>query len=81
MDWAASPLGPVASWSPARCPTPSISRCFTFSYSPVRGAEGVIEGVMDIATETTRQVLAHRRLELLGEDDVAMLALCVVPAA
>ena len=39
---------------------------FTFSYSPVRGEDGVIEGVMDIATETTRQVLALRRLELLG---------------
>ena len=39
---------------------------FTFSYSPVRGEDGVIEGVLDIATETTRQVLALRRLELLG---------------
>ena len=35
---------------------------FTFSYSPVRGEDGV----MDIATETTRQVLALRRLGLLG---------------
>lgn len=39
---------------------------FTFSYSPVRGEDGAVEGVMDIATETTRQVLALRRLELLG---------------
>jgi hypothetical protein len=41
-------------------------RWFTFSYSPVRGGDGVTEGVLDIATETTRQVLALRRLELLG---------------
>ncbi|MEZ0493247.1 SpoIIE family protein phosphatase [Kineococcus sp. TBRC 1896] len=38
---------------------------FTFSYSPVRGDDGEIAGVMDIATETTRQVQDHRRLELL----------------
>ena len=39
---------------------------FTFSYSPVRGADGTIEGVMDIAAETTRQVVDRRRLETLG---------------
>jgi serine phosphatase RsbU (regulator of sigma subunit) len=39
---------------------------FTFSYSPVRGADGAIEGVMDIATETTRQVVDRRRLRTLG---------------
>ena len=39
---------------------------FTFSYSAVRDAEGHIEGVMDIAAETTRRVLDRRRLELLG---------------
>src|SRR5215212_5075897 len=39
---------------------------FTFSYSPVRGTDGAIEGVMDIATETTRQVTDRRRLALLG---------------
>ncbi|WP_432514245.1 SpoIIE family protein phosphatase [Kineococcus sp. SYSU DK001] len=38
---------------------------FTFSYSPVRGDDGRIAGVLDIATETTRQVQDHRRLELL----------------
>ena len=37
---------------------------FTFSYSPVRGADGTIEGVMDIATETTGEVLDRRRLRL-----------------
>ncbi len=39
---------------------------FTFSYSPVRGARGEVEGVMDIATETTEEVIARRRLRLLG---------------
>jgi hypothetical protein len=39
---------------------------FTFSYSPVRGRDGVIEGVMDIAVETTRQVVDRRRLETLS---------------
>jgi hypothetical protein len=39
---------------------------FTFSYSPVRSRDGVIEGVMDIATETTRQVVDRRRLRTLS---------------
>jgi len=39
---------------------------FTFSYSPVRGPGGAIEGVIDIAAETTEQVLGHRRLALLS---------------
>ncbi len=39
---------------------------FTFSYSPVRGADGAIEGVMDIATETTRTVIDRRRLVMLN---------------
>lgn len=38
---------------------------FTFSYSPVRGPGGVIEGVMDIAVETTTPVVVSRRLQLL----------------
>ncbi|MFI5911947.1 PP2C family protein-serine/threonine phosphatase [Dactylosporangium sp. NPDC051541] len=38
---------------------------FTFSYSSVRGSGGAIEGVIDIASETTDQVIARRRLELL----------------
>ena len=38
---------------------------FTFSYSPVRDDDGAVAGVLDIATETTRQVQDHRRLELL----------------
>ena len=39
---------------------------FTFSYSPVRGAGGDIEGVIDIAADTTEQVIDRRRLELLN---------------
>jgi hypothetical protein len=38
---------------------------FTFSYSPVRNEVGQVEGVMDIATETTEQVISRRRLQLL----------------
>jgi serine phosphatase RsbU (regulator of sigma subunit) len=40
---------------------------FTFSYSPVRNAEGEIEGVIDIASETTAQILSWRRLRLLSQ--------------
>jgi serine phosphatase RsbU (regulator of sigma subunit) len=39
---------------------------FTWSYSPVRGADGLIEGVLDIAVETTPLVLARRRSELVA---------------
>lgn len=39
---------------------------FTFSYSPIRDAEGRITGMMNIATETTQQVIGRRRLGLLG---------------
>jgi hypothetical protein len=39
---------------------------FTFSYSPVRDRHGRIEGVLDIAMETTDQVVDHRRLEMLS---------------
>ncbi|BCL18118.1 PP2C family protein-serine/threonine phosphatase [Micromonospora sagamiensis] len=45
-----------------------LEECFfTFSYSAVRGAEGQVEGVIDIAAETTAQVLSQRRLLLLAE--------------
>jgi serine phosphatase RsbU (regulator of sigma subunit) len=40
---------------------------FTFSYSPVRAPDGTIEGVMDIAAETTRDVVSRRRVRLLGQ--------------
>ncbi|MEU7875247.1 PP2C family protein-serine/threonine phosphatase [Dactylosporangium sp. NPDC049140] len=39
---------------------------FTFSYSPVVGDDGLVEGVVDIAFETTTQVLLRRRLQLLN---------------
>ena len=39
---------------------------FNFCYSPVGEQDGAIEGVVDIVTETTDQVLAQRRLELLA---------------
>lgn len=39
---------------------------FTFSYSAVRDAEGRIEGVLDVSTETTRAVLGQRRLAVLA---------------
>ena len=38
---------------------------FTFSYSPVVGADGAVEGVIDITTETTAQMVIGRRLQLL----------------
>ncbi|HEY8582964.1 MAG TPA: PP2C family protein-serine/threonine phosphatase [Capillimicrobium sp.] len=38
---------------------------FTYAYSPVRAEDGRIEGVLDIATETTREVIDRRRLTLL----------------
>ncbi|MBC8989598.1 PP2C family protein-serine/threonine phosphatase [Micromonospora chalcea] len=38
---------------------------FTFSYSAVRGSDGRVEGVIDIAAETTEQVVLQRRLTLL----------------
>jgi serine phosphatase RsbU (regulator of sigma subunit) len=39
---------------------------FTFSYSAVHDGDGRIAGVIDIASETTAQVLGGRRLALLG---------------
>lgn len=39
---------------------------FTFSYSAARGPGGEVEGVVDIATETTAQVLSQRRLIMLA---------------
>lgn len=40
---------------------------FTFSYSPVRGADGEVEGVLDISTETTGDVISQRRLLVLAQ--------------
>jgi hypothetical protein len=40
---------------------------YTFAYSPVHGADGRVEGVMDIVATTTGQVTDGRRLRLLTE--------------
>ncbi|RYU11474.1 SpoIIE family protein phosphatase [Nocardioides iriomotensis] len=45
---------------------------FTFSYSPVRNLDGEVEGIVDITTETTAQVLARRRLWLLTQLNEAL---------
>ncbi|WP_402465913.1 PP2C family protein-serine/threonine phosphatase [Isoptericola aurantiacus] len=47
---------------------------FTFSYSPLRDDDGVVRGVMDIATETTDQVVDRRRLTTLGRLSAALQA-------
>ncbi|WP_020016589.1 SpoIIE family protein phosphatase [Promicromonospora sukumoe] len=39
---------------------------FTFSYSPLSDDDGRVVGVLDIATETTLEVVNQRRLALLG---------------
>ncbi|SDS47239.1 PP2C family protein-serine/threonine phosphatase [Actinoplanes derwentensis] len=65
---------------------------FTFSYSAVTNDSGGIEGVIDIASETTEQVLGNRRLRLLHQltevlstaaepDELAERALPVLRAA
>jgi serine phosphatase RsbU (regulator of sigma subunit) len=40
---------------------------FTFSYSPLLDDDGAVAGVLDIATETTQEVVNQRRLVMLGE--------------
>lgn len=40
---------------------------FTFSYSPVRGEDGRIEGILDISVETTGYVITRRRLAVLAQ--------------
>lgn len=39
---------------------------FTFSYSPIRDASDTVRGLLDIATETTQQVVERRRTALIG---------------
>jgi serine phosphatase RsbU (regulator of sigma subunit) len=41
-------------------------RWFSFSYSAVRGAGGVVEGVIDITTESTQKIVTARRLASLA---------------
>lgn len=45
---------------------------FTFSYSPLTDDDGRIVGVLDIATETTQEVVNNRRLATLGEMHAAL---------
>ncbi|NYG56558.1 SpoIIE family protein phosphatase [Nocardioides perillae] len=40
---------------------------FTFSYSAVRSSGGVVEGVLDIAAETTPRVVERRRQQVVAE--------------
>jgi hypothetical protein len=59
---------------------------FTFSYSPLIGAGGEVVGIIDVATETTGQVLAQRRLACLSHlsaalfDAVEVSDVCAVAA-
>jgi two-component sensor histidine kinase len=41
---------------------------FTFSYHPVRMADGSVGGVMDTVVETTAMVRAHREAEMLRDE-------------
>ncbi len=47
---------------------------FTYSYSPIRDAAGTVGGLLDIATETTTQVVEGRRMRLLGDLSVRLAA-------
>ncbi|WP_251152674.1 SpoIIE family protein phosphatase [Cellulosimicrobium sp. Marseille-Q4280] len=45
---------------------------FTFSYSPLEDDDGVVRGVLDIATETTDRVVDRRRMLLLSRLSLAL---------
>lgn len=45
---------------------------FTFSYSPITDEDGAVLGILDIATETTAQVVGGRRLRTIDQLHVAM---------
>lgn len=45
---------------------------FTFSYSPLLDDDGAIAGVLDIATETTHEVVNQRRMATLGDLHAAL---------
>ena len=51
---------------------PAEETFFTFSYSAVHDAAGAVLGVLDIAVETTHQVVDRRRLELLTQLNLAL---------
>jgi signal transduction histidine kinase len=48
---------------------------FTFSYSPIRGASEQVEGVFVAVTETTRGVIAERRLHSIRDLGAALAGL------
>jgi hypothetical protein len=45
---------------------------FTFSYSPLFDDDGTINGVLDIAVETTREIVQARRLECIADLNAAL---------
>jgi hypothetical protein len=45
----------------------------TFSYSPLRGGAGAVEGLMCVVSEETERVISERRLELLRTLSAALL--------
>ena len=46
----------------------------TFSYSPIWGASGTVEGLLCIVSEETERVISERRLATLGEPSTALLS-------
>jgi signal transduction histidine kinase/CheY-like chemotaxis protein len=48
-------------------------RYFTFTYSPIIGAGGAIEGVFCVVSETTERVLSERRLRTLSTLAAALM--------
>jgi hypothetical protein len=47
---------------------------FTFSFSPALDCDGKVAGIVDVATETTEQVIARRRLVALTSLGAALLS-------
>lgn len=56
-------------------------RYFTFSYSPIIGAGGAVEGVFCAVSETTERVLSERRLRTLSTLAAALMDAQSVEAA
>ncbi|MGH3258123.1 MAG: SpoIIE family protein phosphatase [Streptosporangiaceae bacterium] len=50
-----------------------LERYFTFTYSPILGGDGRVEGVFCAVAETTEQVLGERRLQALNALAAALL--------
>ncbi|WP_309135490.1 SpoIIE family protein phosphatase [Cellulomonas sp.] len=45
---------------------------FTYSYSPLRDADGTVNGLLDIASDTTHLVVEQRRVRMLAELSLAL---------